>query len=84
MADIDTEYFLITASDGDVRIRRLTENGVIQLLDVDEETGELVGQPYRDTDSFSPDPNGWESGRCLIIRGTIVTPQPVSVRYELR
>lgn len=76
-------FFLITHSDGDTRILQLSENEVIQALAVDEETGELLHRSYRWDEDFDADPNYWERGRHLIIRGTIVTPRPASIQYEL-
>jgi hypothetical protein len=77
-------FFLITQSDGDVRIHRLTEEQVIARLATDEDTGELTHRPYRWDEQFDADPDYWEPGRHLIIRGSVVTPQPVNIRYELK
>lgn len=84
MSLVVRNHFLITHGDGDVRVRRLSETEVISMLDVDEDTGELLHLPYSWEDEFDADPNYWEAGRYLIIRGTVVTPRPASIKYELR
>lgn len=78
------QFFLITHGDGDIRVHRLTEVEIIQCLAVDEESGVLTYRSYRWDEKFDTDPNYWEAGRHLIIKGTVVTPQPTSIRYELR
>lgn len=78
-----TEYFLITHSDGDVRIHRLNHDETIAHLSVDEETGELTHRPWRPGEKFDSDPNYWPAGKHLIIRGEVVAPTPALIRYEL-
>lgn len=84
MSEDPEQFFLITNSDGDTHVRRLTETEVIGFLSADNETGELTDRPYRRDEVFDADPDYWGGDRYLIIKGTVVTPQPVSVRYELR
>lgn len=75
-------YFLITASDGDVRIYEGDREEIIGQLDFDEETGEMISMPFVGR-AHSADPLHWPAHRVLIIKGAVVTPRPVSVKYEL-
>lgn len=76
-------YFMITCTNGDVRIRQLTEATAVGALETDEED-KLIDLPYRWDEKFDPDPMYWGDNRCLIIRGAVVIPHPVAVKYELR
>lgn len=76
-------HFVITCTNGDVRIRRLTEAAAVGVLELDDED-KLIDVPFRWDEKFDPDPMYWDDFRCLIIRGTVVTPHPVAVKYELR
>lgn len=70
-------------SDGDVRIRRGTQEDIVAMLDTDEDTGELLSDVFDEDDDFTGDPCYWGDSRVLIIRGDVVTPKPVTVQYEL-
>lgn len=76
-------FYLITASDSDVRVRMLSEAGILVHLDAGED-GTLTSRPYEWDEGWDPDPAYWQADRCLIIRGEVVTAKPVTVRYELR
>jgi hypothetical protein len=76
------DYFLITVSDGEVRVIQGTEATTLATLDKDEESGEITERLFEPNSPRDRDPMYW-GGRSLIIRGSIVTVKPVSVKYEL-
>lgn len=76
-------YFLITSSDGEVCIREGSADEILGYLETDEDTGEFVDSAYEPGQSFPSDPMYWRDNHVMIIRGEIVTPRPVSVKYEL-
>lgn len=80
-----SEYFMITVnSDGEVRVYNDSRpEAIIRHLDKDEDTGELTSEPFGPYDGFDIDPQEWDDGRVLIIKGEVVVPKPVSIDYEL-
>ena len=77
-------YFVITVEDGQVRIDSVTSDAaVLELLDFDEETGKLLSEPFATSESIDLDPGYWKKNQVLIVKGEVVTPKPVAVRYEL-
>lgn len=79
-----SEYFLITVSDGEVRVYNDSRpEAILRHLDKDEDTGELLSEPFGPYDGFDSDPECWGDERVLIIKGEIVVPKSVSIDYEL-
>jgi hypothetical protein len=76
-------YFLISVSDGDIRIHSGDSEDIIGYLDTDEDTGELTTSAFHAHERFEGNPMYWDDNRVLIIKGEVVTPKPVSVDYEL-
>lgn len=76
-------YFLVTSSNGEIRIHEGSSEEILSYLETDEDSGEFVDSAFGSGEQFPADPMYWGDNRVMIIKGEVVTPRPVSVKYEL-
>ena len=77
-------FYIYCNEDGETRVREMEPEEILSELidDNDREDPDVEMNQFWTTAPEDSDPCYWK-GKRLIIKGEIVTPRPVSVRYEL-
>lgn len=74
------KYFLIRNVDGDTFVSEINREEILRDLDEYERNADDFLDKAPDSDT-----NYWGEGKCLLIRGEIVTPQKkeVAIKHDL-